>query len=51
VTKEVIMDKQELKALWEYAEFLERTEKGSRLYNQVKEVLLEAVKDELQPNL
>lgn len=38
------MDKQELKALWEYAIYLELTEKGSKLYNQVKEALIKAVK-------
>ena len=38
------MTKQELKALWEYAEYLELTEKGSKLYNQVKEALIEALK-------
>ena len=43
------MTRQELIALWEYAEFLERTEKGSRLYNQVKTELLEQIK--LNPSL
>ena len=38
------MNKLELKALWEYAEYLELTEKGSRLYNQVKAELLKQIK-------
>ena len=44
------MNKQELKALWEYAEYLELTEKGSRLYNQVKAELLEQIKLNLPKN-
>lgn len=35
------MTRQELIAVWEYAEHLERTEKGSALYNQMKAFLLE----------
>lgn len=38
------MSKQELTALWEYAEYLELTEKGSELYNKVKETLIEELK-------
>ena len=35
------MNKQELKALWEYAETLP---KGSKLYEQAKEILIEELK-------
>ena len=35
------MSKQELKALWEYAETLP---KGSKLYEQVKQILIEELK-------
>ena len=35
---------QELVALWQYAEYLELTEKGSELYHQVKERLIEELK-------
>lgn len=35
------MDKQELKALWEYAETLP---KGSRLYEDAKKILIEEIK-------
>lgn len=38
------MTRQELIALWQYAEYLELTEKGSKLYNQVKAVLIEEMK-------
>lgn len=44
------MTKQELKALWEYAEHLERTEKDSKLYNQVKAVLIEELKKNVKPS-
>jgi len=43
------MTRQEIVALWEYAEYLELTEKGSKLYNQVKELLIEQIK--LHPTL
>jgi hypothetical protein len=39
------MTKQDFNALWEYAEHLEKTEKGSKLYEQAKALLLEAVKE------
>lgn len=39
------MTKQEFNALWEYAMELERTEKGSKLYNEVKELLLKEAKE------
>ena len=35
------MSKQELKALWEYAETLP---KGSKLYEQAKQILIEELK-------
>lgn len=35
------MDKQELKALWEYAETLL---KGSKLYEEAKQILIEELK-------
>jgi hypothetical protein len=35
------MDKQELKALWEYAETLP---KGSKLYEEAKQILIEKIK-------
>ena len=35
------MNKQELKALWEYAETLP---KGSKLYEQAKQILIEEIK-------
>ena len=38
------MTRQELIALWQYAEYLELTEKGSKLYDQVKALLLEEMK-------
>lgn len=38
------MTKQELTALWEFAEYQELTEKGSNLYHQIKEVLIEELK-------
>ena len=38
------MTKQEYIALWQYAEYLELTEKGSPLYNQVKALLIEYIK-------
>lgn len=38
------LSRQEWVAIWEYAEYLELTEKGSKLYNQVKEALIEALK-------
>ena len=38
------MSRQELIALWEYAEYLELTEKGSKLYNDVKALLIEELK-------
>lgn len=38
------MTRQEFIAIWEYAEHLERTEKGSKLYNAVKAMLLEIIK-------
>lgn len=44
------MTKQELKALWEYAEYLELTEKGSKLYEQAKEVLIEEMKSKVKVN-
>ena len=43
------MSRQELIALWEYALYLEQTEKGSELYNQVKAELIEQIK--LNPTL
>ena len=44
------MTKQELAALCEYAEHLEKTEKGSNLYNQVKATLLELYKEKVEGN-
>ena len=38
------MTKQELKALWEYAEYLEITKDKSKLYTQIKEILIEELK-------
>lgn len=35
------MNKQELKALWEYAETLP---KGSKLYEEAKQILIEEIK-------
>ncbi len=35
---------QEFVAIWEFAEYLETTEKGSELYNDIKELLLEKMK-------
>lgn len=42
------MSRQELIALWEYAEYLEHTEKGSKLYHQIKEVLIGELKGGLK---
>ena len=38
------MTKQEIVALWQYAEYLELTEKGSEIYNDVKALLIEELK-------
>lgn len=38
------MTRQEIVALWQYAEYLELTEKGSELYNNVKALLIEELK-------
>ena len=38
------MTRQEIVALWQYAEYLELTEKGSELYNSVKALLIEELK-------
>lgn len=43
VERRWIMTRQELIAVWEYAEHLEKTEKGSKLYNDVKALLLEEI--------
>ena len=42
------MTRQEFIAIWEYAEHLERTEKGSKLYNDIKALVLETVKAGIQ---
>lgn len=39
------MDKQELKALWEYAETLP---KGSKLYEQAKKILIKELSKEVK---
>ena len=38
------MTRQEIVALWQYAEYLELTEKGSELYNNAKALLIEELK-------
>lgn len=45
------MTRQELIALWEYALYLEQTEKGSELYNQIKAALIEQIKQNPSPTL
>lgn len=37
------MTRQELIALWEFAEYLELIEKGSKSYQDIKKVLLEEI--------
>ena len=38
------MNRQEITALWQYAEYLELTEKGSKLYHEIKALLIEILK-------
>jgi len=38
------MSRQELVALWQFAEYLEITEKGSTLYYQIKALLIDTLK-------
>jgi hypothetical protein len=38
------MTRDVLVALWQFAEYLELTEKGSKLYNEVKALLIEELK-------
>ena len=44
------LSRQEWVAIWEYAEYLEKTEKGSKLYNAVKQLLVNQARLEVKSN-
>ena len=45
------MTRQEFVSLWEYAEHLELTEKGSKLYENVKALLIKEIKNNAAENI